>query len=155
MSGGGNLAGPTRSAFESFAPIVLGSLVVVGVVLNLSNLPALLAFLPYAIVGSLLVARRPHHLVGWLLLLMAVAFSLVGRGPEVTRLLIGTDLAWWLPALALLGTMAGMAMFGGMALIAAVFPTGRLPGGRSGRMTKAALVAIAAIACCRPWILSS
>ena len=136
---------PTRSAFGAYAPIVLGSLVVVGVVLNLSSLPGLLPFLPYSIVGSVLVARRPHHVIGWLLLLMAVAFSLVGRGPELTRLLIGTDLAPWLPVLALLGTMAGIALFGGMALIAAVFPTGKLPGGRAGRMTKAALVAIAAI----------
>ena len=101
MSGRGSHSVPTRSAFGTYAPIVLGSLVVVGVVLNLSNLPGLLAFLPYSIVGSVLVARRPHHLIGWLLLLMAVAFSLVGRGPEVTRLLIGTDLAAWLPALAL------------------------------------------------------
>ena len=136
---------PTRSAFGTCAPIVLGSLVVVGVVLNLSNLPGLLAFVPYSIVGAVLVARRPQHLIGWLLLLMAVAFSLLGRGPELARLLIGTELAPWLPALAWIGMMAAIAMFGLMALIAAVFPTGRLPQGRAGGMTKAALVAIAAI----------
>jgi hypothetical protein len=125
--------------------IVLGSFVILGVVLNLSNVAGLLAFLPYSIVGSVLVIRRTRHPIGWLLLVMAVAFSMVGRGADVTRLLIGTDLASWLPALALLGTMAALGLFGGMALIAAIFPTGRLPRGRSGRMTKAALLVIAAI----------
>jgi hypothetical protein len=38
-----------------------------------------------------------------------------------------------------------MGLFGGMALIAAIFPTGRLPAGRAGPMTRAALVGIAAI----------
>ena len=80
MSDRGTRSAPARSQSAAMAPIVLGAFVVLGVILNLSNVPGLLAFLPNAIVGSVLVIRRPGHPIGWLLLLMAVAsaWSAVG-----------------------------------------------------------------------------
>jgi hypothetical protein len=145
VSGPGTHPAPARSPFAAWAPIVLGALVVLGVVLNLSSVPGLLSFLPNAIVGSVLVIRRPGNLIGWLLLLMAVCFSTVGRGLDVTAALIGTGWASWLPTLAWLGTMSAVGLFVGLALLSATFPTGTLPGGGIGRMTRAALVVIVGI----------
>ncbi len=145
MSDRGTNSVPSRSLLTAWAPIVLGALVVLGVVLNLSNVPGLLAFLPNAIVGSVLVIRRPDNPIGWLLLLMAVCFSTVGRGLDVTAALIGTGWASWLPTLAWLGTMSAIGLFAGLALLAATFPSGALPGGGIGRITRAALVVIVGI----------
>ena len=47
--------------------------------------------------------------------------------------------------LAWLGTMAAIGLFAGLALLSATFPTGTLPGGGIGRMTRAALVVIVGI----------
>jgi len=88
------------SPLAAWVPIGLGAFVVLGIALNVSNPPGLLAFVPYAVVGSLLVARRPHNVIGWLLVVMAIAFSLVGRGLDVAAAVYGTPWAPWLPIFA-------------------------------------------------------
>ena len=135
-----------RWLLTACARIGLGALVVLGVVFNRSDAPGLLAFLPYAIVGSLLVIRRPRHLIGWLLLLMAAGFGIVDHPVEVSAAAIATGTAPWLPLLAWLATMAGIELFAGLAVLSAVFPTGALPGGGIGRATRAALGLIAGVA---------
>lgn len=126
--------------------IGLGAIVVLGVILNLSNVPGLLAFLPNAIVGSLLVIRQPGHLIGWLLLLMAAGFSIVGHPIEVSAVAIATGKAPWLPVEAWLGTMVAIGLFGGLALLSAVFPSGALPSGGVGRTTRVAFALIVGMA---------
>jgi hypothetical protein len=125
--------------------IGLGVIVVAGLLLNLSNVPGLLGFLPNAVVGSILVIRRPHNLIGWLLLLMAACFSLVALGSEATAAVIGAGWAPWLPMLAWLRTMAAVGLFAGWALLSAIFPTGTLAAGGIGRMTRAALALVVGI----------
>jgi hypothetical protein len=127
------------------AAVALGAIILLGVFLNLSNVVGLPPFLTYAIVGSLLVVRQPRHLIGWLLLVMAAGFSIVGRGVQVTEALIATGWAPLLPLLAWTGTMAAIGLFAGMALLSAVFPTGALPGGGAGRMTRVGLALIAGV----------
>jgi hypothetical protein len=144
MSGGAIRSTGSRSRVGAVAPIVLGAIIVLGVLLNLSS-EGLAPFLTYAIVGSILVIRRPRHPIGWLLLLMAALFSLVGRAPEVAAALIGTSWEPWLPLLAWIGSMAGIGLFAGMAVLSAVFPSGALPGGGIGRMTRAALAVMAGV----------
>jgi hypothetical protein len=119
---------------------------VLGTALNLSNPPGMIAYLPYAAVAALLIIRRPAHVVGWLLALMAAAFAIVGRPIEVIEWAVETGHQRWLPLIAWFGTMAAMAIFAGMAALAAVFPTGALPGGNAGRATRAALAVIAVLA---------
>jgi MFS family permease len=76
---------------------------------------------------------------------MAAGFSIVGRGVQVTEALIATGWAPLLPLLAWTGTMAAIGLFAGMALLSAVFPTGALPGGGAGRMTRVGLALIAGV----------
>ena len=117
----------SKSVGRGLAAVGLGAFIIVGAVSSLSNATGLLAFTAYSVVGSVLVVRRPRHLIGWLLVLLAGGFSVVGRGPDVTATLIETPWAHWLPALAWLGTMAAIGIFLGLSVLTATFPTGRLP----------------------------
>jgi hypothetical protein len=136
----------SKSVGQGLAAVGLGAFIIVGVVSSLSNATGLLAFTAYSVVGSVLVVRRPRHLIGWLLVLLAGGFSVVGRGPDVTATLIETPWADWLPALAWLGTMAAIGIFLGLSVLTATFPTGRLPTGGVGRASRASLALIAGIA---------
>jgi hypothetical protein len=128
------------------ARIALGAFLILGVAANLSYpLPGLLPFLSYGLVGSLLVVRRPGHPIGWLLILMAIGFSIVFRPSDVVSWAIAAGHATWLPLLAWIGAMSGIGLFTGMALLAAVFPTGAMPSGGIGRITRAALALIGVI----------
>jgi hypothetical protein len=145
VSGGASGSTRSRALLRAMASIALGAIIVAGVFLNLSNVAGLPPFLTYAIVGSLLVIRQHRHLIGWLLLALAAGFSIVGRGPQITEALIATGWAPWRPMLAWIGTMAAIGLFAGMALLSAVFPTGALPGGGIGRMTRVGLALIAGV----------
>ena len=91
----------------------------------------LVFFAPYAVVGALLVARRPRNPVSWLVL--AIGFGFIPTSPpqdlDLAALEAGTAstrdflLAW-------LATWGGGVGFLGHLALSLVFPTGRLPGGR-------------------------
>lgn len=134
------------SPLTAIGPLALGAIVVIGTLLNLPNPPGLLAFVPYAVVGSTLVIRRRGQRIGWLLLLMAVLFSVVGRGIDVTNALAATSWEHLLAPLAWLGTMAGVSLFAGMATLSAVFPSGVLPAGAIGRWSRGGIVLIGLVA---------
>jgi hypothetical protein len=139
MSVAGAHAMRSNAHRPKWAPIGLGAFVILGVLVDMSNPLALLAFVPYSVVGSLLVVRRPRNLIGWLLVVMAIEFSLVGRGFEVTAALYGTPWEPWLAVFGWIGTMAAIGMFACLGLLTATFPTGRLPTGGIGRATRAGL----------------
>jgi hypothetical protein len=125
--------------------MLLAAIVGACFLMNLTNADGMIAFLPSAIVGSLLVLRRPRQIIGWLLLGMAVGFSLVGRPIEAVEWAITTGNEAWLPWLAWVGTMAAICLFVGFALIAAVFPTGTIHRGRGAWVTRAGLAIVAAV----------
>lgn len=87
--------------------------------------------LSYALVGGLLAIRRPKNLVSWLLIGIALTFLGTTTTPDldIRRLQAGTgslgDELW-----AWLNTWSGSATFLLFGVLAAVFPSGRLPGGR-------------------------
>ena len=94
---------------------------------------SLLTELPFALVGGVLVIRRPGNSIGWLLLVVAalgVVSAIQVAGPP-GPLLAGTAplgervLAW-------VSAVAGIPIFTCYALLAVVFPSGRLPSGRWG-----------------------
>ncbi len=99
------------------------------------------AYLPYATVGSILVARRPANAIGWVLLALGwtFAFSFLPIPATADDLQMGTaspfaEAIAWLQGV---GAPLTLALF---ALLALVFPTGRLADGRWRRAAALLLV---------------
>jgi hypothetical protein len=98
--------------------------------------------LPFAAVGAVLVVRRPRNAIGWLLLLGAALGILSApqvqgpAGPLVsgTAPLAERAFAW-------LANETGIPIFSCYALLAVIFPSGRLPAGRWGRAVRVLIVA--------------
>ena len=98
--------------------------------------------LPFAVVGAVLVVRRPRNAIGWLLLLGAALGVLSApqvsgpAGPLVsgTASLAERAFAW-------LANVTGIPIFSCYALLAVIFPSGRLPAGRWGRAVRVLIVA--------------
>ena len=114
------------------ARIALAALVGLGLAVSaLTDSTTAALFLSYVLVGGVLAIRRPTNLVSWLV--VAIAFSFIGTTSQpaldLKRLQSGTappdEEAW-----AWINTWSGSATFFLYAVLAAVFPTGRLPQGR-------------------------
>jgi hypothetical protein len=102
--------------------------------------PVGLGFIPYAGVGALLIIRRPRTSIGWILLGMGMGYALLSRPVEATaeEFADGTvDLPFALFAIVHNGM--GTTVFFLYAVLAMVFPSGRLPTGRWGRLGRAGL----------------
>jgi hypothetical protein len=102
--------------------------------------PVGLGFIPYAGVGALLIIRRPRTSIGWILLGMGLGYALLSRPVEATaeEFADGTvDLPVALFAIVHGGM--GTTVFFLYAVLAMVFPSGRLPTGRWGRLGRAGL----------------
>jgi hypothetical protein len=99
------------------------------------------AYLPYATVGSILVARRPRNTIGWVLLALGWTFASSFLPIRATAQELQT-----LTASPLVETVAWFngwsvsLVFALFATLAFVFPTGRLPKGRSKRVVAVVLV---------------
>jgi hypothetical protein len=100
----------------------------------------LVTFIISASVGTYLIARRPRNVIGWLLILSGWAFTGGNVGPVVDpdRLIDGSAsgidfLRTWINGLT--GTLTYVTY----AAIGFVFPTGRLPEGRWGRIAAVTL----------------
>jgi hypothetical protein len=110
--------------------VALGLAVLLGLLASLGDPFTAFFFVAYAGVGWWLVARRPDHVIGWLLVLVAVGFAATTPpGLDPASLVSGEAdalswfRAWW-------STWGGNLTFLGFLGIALTFPTGRLPGGR-------------------------
>ena len=110
--------------------IAVGLAALLGLLVSLGDPFAALSYAAYAAVGSWLVARRPEHAIGWLLLLVALGFaSTTPTRLDAVALESGESdavswfRAWW-------STWGGNLIFLGFLGIALTFPNGHLPGGR-------------------------
>ena len=110
----------------------LALLVLSGGALASFDVITLAQYLPYAIVGGVLVARRPRNPIAWLLI--AIAFAFIGTSVpadlDLAALQAGTAsirdfLHVWV------GAWASTLLFTLFAAMACLFPTGRLPTGRA------------------------
>jgi hypothetical protein len=102
----------------------------------------LLVFIPFAGIGALLAIRRPQTSIGWILLLQGWLFGITLAPIQATiqQFADGTvDLPSRVLAVAQGG--AGPATFFLYAVLATVFPSGRLPTGKWGMVGRAALAA--------------
>lgn len=124
-----------RAGRGALAVLLLG-----GAVLASFDITTVAQYLPYAIVGGVLVARRPRNPIAWLLI--AIAFAFIGTsvppdldldaleaGSASTRDFVAVWTSAWAPTL----------LFTLFATLACLFPSGRLAAGRAGAWTLAAL----------------
>jgi len=122
--------------------VALVSLVIGGAILGLTNPigPTGLEFIPYAGVGALLIIRRPRTSIGWILLGLGSCYALVSvpvgaRAEQFADGTVGLPVALFATIHSGLGTTA----FFLFAVLAMVFPSGRLPAGRWGRLGRVGL----------------
>ncbi len=113
--------------------LLLGVLLIAGVIVAAPSGFGLYFFIPYAGVGALLVIRRPRTSIGWILLALGCGFVLVTLPIDATaEQFVDGSLAPITAILAVVSAAGGAALFFLFALLAIVFPSGRLPGGRRG-----------------------
>lgn len=91
---------------------------------SLAEIPPSLSF---SLVGALIIARRPGHVIGWLLLLIGLPLALEQVGLQYATYTFLTrpgSLPWGDLVIWLTFSSWGMA-YGGIALLVLLFPTGR------------------------------
>ena len=120
--------------------IAVVGLVVLGAIVATPSGMGLLLFLPYAAVGGILAVRRPRTSIGWLLLGMAWSFAPVNITFDATvqQFADGT-ISPLVAVFAVMWNMSGGVGFLLFGVLALVFPTGRLPAGPWGKVTRFAL----------------
>ena len=141
MAGVPRTGSAQRSSLGIGPSLALVGLIVVGGLLCLiggADGYSLLTEIPFAAVGVALVIRRPRNTIGWLLIAVAV-FGTVSAiqlaGPD-QPLLAGTA-PFGKRVLAWLTSVIGFPIFTSYALLAVIFPSGQLPGGRWGTIVRA------------------
>jgi hypothetical protein len=124
--------------------LALVGLVIGGAIVGVTSPtgPTGLEFIPYAGIGALLVIRRPRTSIGWILLGVGACYALLSvpvsaRAEQFADGTVGLPLALFATIHSGLGTTA----FFLYAVLAMVFPSGRLPAGRWGRLGRVSLVA--------------
>ena len=95
--------------------------------------------IPYAGVGGVLAIRRPGTWIGWTLLLMGWLHALAAASVDGTEAQFSAGPPLPLAVAAVATSVAGTAVFLGYTYLAIVFPSGRWPGGRWGRVSRIAL----------------
>ena len=99
------------------------------------------AYLPYATVGSILVTRRPANAIGWVLFALgwtfAISFLPIPATADDLQMRTASPLAEALAWLHGVGAPLTLALF---ALLALIFPSGRLAAGRWRRAAAVLLV---------------
>src|SRR6266550_7705915 len=107
------------------------AIVVVGLPTALSQIIALLVYLPYALVGALLAIRRPRNLIGWLLI--GIGWGLLfGFQPiaAVSESLRNGTAAPLVMAIAWVKGWSWLGAFGLFVVVTVLFPSGHMPRGR-------------------------
>jgi hypothetical protein len=103
-----------------------------------------LAFIPFGIVGAVIVARQPRNTIGWLCCAIGLGTSLFQFMEDYAYNALARDLPGG-AALALLGASPWTALLGLIGIfLPLLFPTGHLPSPRWRPVAWAAVVAISA-----------
>ena len=105
---------------------------------------ARLAFIPFGIVGAVIVARQPRNTIGWLCCAIGLGTSLFQFMEDYAYNALARDLPGGV-ALAILGASPWAALLGLIGIfLPLLFPTGRLPSPRWRPVAWAAVVVISA-----------
>jgi len=97
----------------------------------------ILFYLSHAIVGLLLVVRRPHNAIGWLLIAIALGFLGTGTLADIDLRSLMSGTATWSDFLrAWVTSWSGSAAFLAYLALAVLYPTGSFGAGRQGQIGK-------------------
>jgi hypothetical protein len=127
--------------------IAVFAVAVLAVVVGLTSGVGLLESAPYAVVGGLLVIRRPRQLLGWLLLAGAWSFALSSVPvPATAAQLVAGAVPPLVMAVAVVQASTGGFLITVLLVITLVFPSGRLPTGPWGGLARLALAIVLLLA---------
>ena len=137
---GGRHEVTTNETIGPAGRLVVAGLVAVGVIIGMLGGIGLIWFIPYASVGALLAIRRPRTSIGWILLGLSLASVIVVAPlPGTVQQFGDATLDLPIEPLAILQGGSGPAAFLLYALLATVFPSGRLPRGSWGVLARVAM----------------
>jgi hypothetical protein len=119
---------------RGIASVVVGVVALGGLILATSDPFTLVFYVAYVGVALVLLARQPTNAVAWLLFGIGLAFlTTTTPGLDIEALQDGTaDAITWFRAW--VSSWGGVVSYLGVFLLAVVFPSGRLPAGRWGRV---------------------
>jgi len=124
------------------ARLVIVSLVIGSAFLSMANPmgPAGLLSLPYSVMGAVLVIRRPRTSIGWILVGLALCMALISMPVTgVPQQFADGSVDWSVALFAIIHSGLGTTLFFLYAVLVIVFPSGRLPAGRWGRLGRVGL----------------
>ncbi|MDP9271195.1 MAG: adenylate/guanylate cyclase domain-containing protein [Chloroflexota bacterium] len=122
---------PATRAAPRIVTVLVAAIVLAGLPAAIASGVGLVVFLPYALVGALLIIRRPRNVIGWLLIGIGWAFLAGFEHIPTTTASLRDGTAS--PIISLLAWQQGWSWFGAFALfvvVTIIFPSGHLPTGR-------------------------
>lgn len=120
--------------------LVIAILFIAGCLVGLPSVYGLFWFVPFGAVGALLMVRRPHTSIGWILFGLAWCFVVLTASVDATvQQFADGSVSLLTSVYAVVQSSAGSAAFYLFGLLAFVYPSGRLPGGRWGAVGRIAL----------------
>ena len=138
-----------RARADSGPPLGIGGRIVViatvalALAIGLTSGTGLFEAAPYGVVGGFLAIRRPGNPIGWLLLAGAWSFALSSfTVPATAAELTSGAVPAPVLALAVIQAASGGSMLILLLAITVVFPSGRIPSGRWGRVARLAIAAV-------------
>jgi len=132
---------PRAAELRGLPRLAVVALVAAGLLLAVPGGLGLIFYVTFASVGAILAIRRPRTAIGWLLLAVAAGFAFLTYPVDSTGEAFRTGTARPIDvAIAVLSTVASGGTFLLLAVLAMIFPTGRLPGGRAGAAARAAIL---------------
>ena len=127
--------------------ILVVAIVAIALAIGLTSGTGLFEATPYGLVGGFLAIRRPRNPIGWLLLAGAWSFAVSSINvPATAAQLTSGTVAGPVLALVIVQAASGGPLLILLLAITVVFPTGRLPGGRWGRLARLAIAAVVVLA---------
>ncbi len=106
------------------------------------DLGGAIIFFPFAIAALGLVLRLPRQPIGWILILVALSFAVVGgRPPGTAAEVLRAGPSAWLAVRAWMSGFASTVFFGALTALAVLFPGGRFGRGRVAQVGRIAVAA--------------
>ncbi len=131
---------PVAQELGLLGRVAVVGIAVAGALVALHSWLGIVLFVPYAVVGGLLVIRRPRTSIGWILLGIAWQFALLTTPLDATvQQFVDGSVPLPVAVFAVAEGASGALVFYLFAVLAFVFPTGRLATGSWGTASRLAL----------------